>query len=165
MQKALGRGESMVVEIGCVAAVSEACKIVAEERTGLIREPPYSQGFTVKITGEHCFKAARSFWAATVSLALRTEYGVHDERSSNCLSRMLSPVPRKLLLMPLEDVPYPSQNLFSFCNTGAGNVGALRMLLPMVMFAVFCIQSGWSFICDNTTFLFSMLICHIFRTG
>lgn len=52
MQKALGRGESMVVEFGCVAAVSEACKIVAEERTGLIREPPYAQGFAVKITGE-----------------------------------------------------------------------------------------------------------------
>lgn len=52
MQKALGRGESMVVEFGCVAAVSEACKIVAEERTGLIREPPYAQGFAAKITGE-----------------------------------------------------------------------------------------------------------------
>lgn len=54
VQKALGRGESMVAEVGCVAAVSEACKMVAEERTGLIREPPYSQGFMVKITGEHC---------------------------------------------------------------------------------------------------------------
>eukprot|EP00752_Nemacystus_decipiens_P002106 g2013.t1 len=51
VQKALGRGESMVIEFGCVAALSEACKIVAEERTGLIREPPYAQGFAVKITG------------------------------------------------------------------------------------------------------------------
>ncbi|CBJ49032.1 conserved unknown protein [Ectocarpus siliculosus] len=52
VQKALGRGESMVVEFGCVAAVSDACKIVPEERNGpLIREPPYFQGFQVKITG------------------------------------------------------------------------------------------------------------------
>lgn len=41
-----------MVEMGCVVAVSESCKIVAEERTGIIREPPYAQGFVVKITGE-----------------------------------------------------------------------------------------------------------------
>jgi len=52
VQKALGRGESMVVEFGCVAAVSEACKMVAGERGGLGREPPYTEGFAVKITGE-----------------------------------------------------------------------------------------------------------------
>lgn len=52
VQKALGRTESMMVEMGCVVAVSESCKIVAEERTGIIREPPYAQGFVVKITGE-----------------------------------------------------------------------------------------------------------------
>ena len=52
VQKALGRTESMMVEMGCVVAVSESCKIVAQERTGFIREPPYPQGFVVKITGE-----------------------------------------------------------------------------------------------------------------
>lgn len=52
VQKALGRTESMMVEMGCVVAVSESCKIVAEERTGIIRDPPYPQGFVVKITGE-----------------------------------------------------------------------------------------------------------------
>ncbi|CAM9861517.1 unnamed protein product [Scytosiphon promiscuus] len=51
IQKALGRGESMVVEFGCVAAVSETCKVVAQERGGLSGEPPYSQGFGVKISG------------------------------------------------------------------------------------------------------------------
>ncbi|CAM9150596.1 unnamed protein product [Laminaria digitata] len=51
VQKALGRTESMMVEMGCVVAVSESCKIVAEERTGIIRDPPYPQGFVVKITG------------------------------------------------------------------------------------------------------------------
>lgn len=48
----MGRTESMMVEMGCVVAVSESCKIVAEERTGIIRESPYAQGFVVKITGE-----------------------------------------------------------------------------------------------------------------
>lgn len=60
MQKALGRGESMVVEFGCIAAVSEACKVVAEERTGLIREPPYAHGFSVKISGEVGLKMKRA---------------------------------------------------------------------------------------------------------
>ncbi|CAM9979225.1 unnamed protein product [Ascophyllum nodosum] len=50
-QKTLGRSESMIVEMGCVAAISASCKITAEELTGLIREPPYSQGFPVKVTG------------------------------------------------------------------------------------------------------------------
>lgn len=53
IQKSLGRGEKMIVEFGCVAAVSETCKVVAQERGGLSGEPPYSQGFGVKITGEH----------------------------------------------------------------------------------------------------------------
>lgn len=52
VQKTLGRAETMVVEIGCVAALSETCKIVTEERTGIAHEPPFSQVFTVKITGE-----------------------------------------------------------------------------------------------------------------
>lgn len=51
VQKTLGRGEAMMVEMGCVVAFAEKCKIVAEQRTGFIREPPYSQGFNVKITG------------------------------------------------------------------------------------------------------------------
>lgn len=66
----------MVVEFGCVAAVSEVCKIVAEERTGLIREPPYAQGFAVKITGEpDCTKnhALSLSWAATFGLAVQIE--------------------------------------------------------------------------------------------
>lgn len=42
----------MVAEIGCVVAYSESCKVVAEQRTGFVREPPYSQGFNVKISGE-----------------------------------------------------------------------------------------------------------------
>lgn len=62
MQKALGRGESMVIEFGCVAAFSEACKIVAEERTGLVREPPYAQGFAVKITGEINFTKSNALF-------------------------------------------------------------------------------------------------------
>lgn len=63
MQKALGRGESMVVEFGCVAAVSEACKIVAEERNGLGREPPYTEGFAVKITGERALFGSKQLHA------------------------------------------------------------------------------------------------------
>jgi len=78
VQKALGRGESMVIEFGCVAAFSEACKIVAEERAGLIREPPYADGFAVKITGETSRGKAPSSLScpatvAEVCLALRIE--------------------------------------------------------------------------------------------
>lgn len=52
VQKGLGPRESMMIEMGALVAVSDSCKVVAEERTGIIREPPYPQGFVVKITGE-----------------------------------------------------------------------------------------------------------------
>lgn len=77
VQKALGRGESMVVEFGCVAAVSEDCKIVAEERTGLIREPPYTEGFLVKITGEHSFRTTR-FTDSRGRCSIANETGVYN---------------------------------------------------------------------------------------
>lgn len=58
VQKKLGRTESIVAEIGCVAAVSESCKIVAEQRAGFLRELPPAQSFVVKVEGRfrsRCF--------------------------------------------------------------------------------------------------------------
>ena len=60
----------MMVEMGCVVAVSESCKIVAEERTGIVRESPHAQGFVVKITGElSCkLKLVRIYTGKTLQL-------------------------------------------------------------------------------------------------
>lgn len=69
VQKMLGPAESMMVELGCVAAVSDTCNIAAEERTGVIREPPYPLGFVVKIAGK-CFHNISSRCLQVVSKPL-----------------------------------------------------------------------------------------------
>lgn len=109
VQKALGRGESMVVEVGCVAAVSEACKIVAEERTGLIREPPYPQGFTIKITGEHSLELDPCALSWHQRSACPSN---HDASGKLFVIWVLLPVPRTFLLVVSEAMSCPFQIQF-----------------------------------------------------
>lgn len=125
VQKALGRGESMVVEFGCVAAFSEACKIVAEERAGLIREPPYAQGFAVKITGETSFTRNQpklfslSCPAAVVGLA----------RSTHPTS--LCTVATYACLLVSLPVPCSSQGRSRFSTSGVG-IDFFRVPSPLL---------------------------------
>ncbi|CAM9419868.1 unnamed protein product [Choristocarpus tenellus] len=50
VEKVLQRDESILVEMGCVAAYSDSCKLVVEQR-GPLHPVAYPQGFNVKISG------------------------------------------------------------------------------------------------------------------
>lgn len=131
VQKALGRGESMVVEFGCVAAFSEACKIVAEERAGLIREPPYAQGFAVKITGKDQPKLfSPSCRAAVVGLA----------RSTHSTS-LCTVATHARLLMSLP-VPCSSQGRSRSSTSGFG-IDFFRVSPPLLGGEIMCVCSQY----------------------
>lgn len=84
VQKKLGRTESIVAEIGCVAAVSESCKIVAEQRAGFLRELPPAQGFVVKVEGRFhalCFSLEMTPFVTVVSTAVCKDCGLRCDLS------------------------------------------------------------------------------------